>query len=363
MVDRAWSQLSPDERLERRWAAFVDPGLEFVSPDAAAEYRARATRLKKAILLEGEPDRVPVCVLAGYYPATRKGLYPYDVMHDYDLAAKVWLECNHDLQADSLIAPVFAAIPARAYELLDVKILGLPGHGAPREAGFQYNEKEWMQADEYDLLIDDPTDYLLHYYLPRVAGGLEGFSKLASPLDMVEIVAGPPWMMRWADPDVQASLEKLAAAGRECGAWGGTIYPLLGRLVAEGFPGSCHARIGFERHRQSGQRRTGAETVPGGRANDIVEHRRGQALSGRSALQADGPPNRPEIDPAAIGSTDQSGRHRGKDSPGAGGIAVRGRRVSAPDKLLETATADSFARGLGPGAGEKAIRTSILSAG
>jgi len=237
VVDRAWSQLSPDERLERRWAAFVDPGLEFVSPDAAAEYRARAIRLKKAILLEGEPDRVPVCVLAGYYPATRKGLTPYDVMHDYDLAAKVWLECNHDLQADSLIAPVFAAIPARAYELLDVKILGLPGHGAPREAGFQYNEKEWMQADEYDLLIDDPTDYLLHYYLPRVAGGLEGFSKLASPLDMVEIVAGPPWMMRWADPDVQASLEKLAAAGRECGAWGGTIYPLLGRLVAEGFPG------------------------------------------------------------------------------------------------------------------------------
>ena len=118
-----------------------------------------------------------------------------------------------------------------------MKILSWPGHGVPQEASFQYNEKEWMQADEYDLLIDDPTDFLLHYYLPRVAGGMEGFAKLASPLDMVEIVGGPPWMMRWADPEVQASLEKLAAAGRECGAWGGAIYPLLGRLVAEGFPG------------------------------------------------------------------------------------------------------------------------------
>ena len=77
-----------------------------------------------------------------------------------------------------------------------------------------------MQADEYDLLIDDPTDFLLHYYLPRVAGGLEGFSKLASPLDMVEIVDAPGWLMRWADPDVQASLEKLAAAGRECAGLG-----------------------------------------------------------------------------------------------------------------------------------------------
>jgi hypothetical protein len=237
VVDRAWSQLSPDERLQRRFAAFVGPGLEFASADAAAEYRARATRLRKAILLEGEPDRVPVCVLAGQYPATRKGLTPYEVMHDYQKAAQAWLECNFELQADSMIAPVFAAIPARAYELLDVKILSWPGHGVPHEASFQYNEKEWMQADEYDLLIDDPTDFLLHHYLPRVAGGLEGLSKLASPLDMVEIVGGPPWMMRWADPDVQASLDKLAAAGRECAAWGGAIYPLLGRLVAEGFPG------------------------------------------------------------------------------------------------------------------------------
>jgi len=237
VVDRAWSQLSPDERLERRFAAFVEPGLEFVSSDAAAEYRARATRLRKAILLDGEPDRVPVCVLAGQYPATRMGFTPYEVMHDYQKAAEAWLQCNFDLHADSLIAPVFAAIPARAYELLDAKILSWPGHGVPHQASFQYNEKEWMQADEYDLLIDDPTDFLLHYYLPRVAGGLEGLSKLASPLDMVEIVGGPPWMMRWADPDVQASLDKLAAAGRECAAWGGAIYPLLGRLVAEGFPG------------------------------------------------------------------------------------------------------------------------------
>jgi Uroporphyrinogen decarboxylase (URO-D) len=237
VVDQAWSQLSPDEKLERRFSAFVSPGLEFVSPEAKTEYQARATRLRKAFLLEGEPDRVPVSVLTGYYPAARKGLTPYDVMHDYDLAAKAWLETNLELQADALMAPTFAAIPGRAYETLDVKILSWPGHGVPKEAGFQYNEREWMQADEYDLLIDDPTDFLLHSYLPRVAPAMGGFAKMVSPLDMVEIVAGPPWMMLWADPDVQASVEKLVTAGRECAAWGGAIYPLIGRLVAEGFPG------------------------------------------------------------------------------------------------------------------------------
>ncbi len=238
MPHKEWARLTPEEKSDRRWAAFLEPGLDFAHEEAAALYRERAARLKKTILLEGEPDRVPVCALAGYYPATRKGLTPYDVTQDYGLAAEAWLEANRYLQADTLLAPVFAAIPGRAYEILDVKILSWPGHGVPKESGFQYNEKEWMLDDEYDLLIDDPTDFLLHVYLPRVAGGLEGFARLASPLDMVEIVGGPPWMMRWADPEVQTSLERLTAAGRECAAWGGTIYPLIGRLIAEGFPGT-----------------------------------------------------------------------------------------------------------------------------
>ena len=260
MVDKAWSQLSPDEKLERRFAAFVEPGLEFVSPEAAAEYRARATRLRKAILLEGEPDRVPVCVLTGYYPATRKGLTPYDVTQDYGKAAQAWLRvqpasCRPTASWRRSSRPS----PAAPTRLLDVKILSWPGHGVAKEASFQYNEKEWMQADEYDLLIDDPTDFLLHYYLPRVAGGLEGLAKLASPLDMVEIVDAPAWLMRWADPDVQASLEKLAAAGRECAAWGGTMYPLLGRLVAEGFPGPFrqHVSGAVRFHRRHAPRHAG----------------------------------------------------------------------------------------------------------
>jgi uroporphyrinogen-III decarboxylase len=236
--ERPWSALSPDERLVRRWTAFVEPGLEFTTPQAGSEYHARATRLKKAILLEGEPDRVPVCALTGLYPASIKGISPYEAMHDYPRAVEVWLSCNRKLQTDALMGPTFAAIPARAFELLDVQMLSWPGHGVSRDAGFQYNEREWMLPDEYELLIDDPTDYLLHVYLPRTVSGLAGFAKLVSPLDMVEIVASPPYLMRWASPEVQASLQKLTAAGEECIAWGGAFYPLLGQLVAEGFPGT-----------------------------------------------------------------------------------------------------------------------------
>jgi len=233
----SWSELSSEERLERRWAAFLEPALEFVSPEAKTEYAARAQRLKTAVLLEGIPDRVPVCALTGLYPATSRGLTPFDAMHDYPRAAEAWLACNRDLRPDALMAPIFAAIPARAFDALDVKVLSWPGHGVPKTAGFQYNEKEWMREDEYHLLIDDPTDFLLHVYLPRTVAGLDGFASLVSPLDMVEIVASPSYLMRWATPEVQASLEKLATAGRECNEWGAVFYPLLGQLVREGLPG------------------------------------------------------------------------------------------------------------------------------
>ena len=162
-------------------------------------------------------------------------------MHDYPRAAEAWLNCNRAMQADALIAPIFAAIPARAFDVLDVEVLSWPGHGVSKDAGFQYNEKEWMLADEYELLIDDPTDFLLHVWLPRTVAGMKGFGKLAAPLDMVEIVGSPTYLMRWADPEVQASLAKLKAAGEECLAWGGTFFPLLGQLVAEGFPGTIGA--------------------------------------------------------------------------------------------------------------------------
>jgi hypothetical protein len=235
--EQLWSQLSAAEKHARRWASFMTPGLEFASPEAAADYRARAARLKTSILLEGTPDRVPVCALTQFFPALARGLTPFDAMYDYQRAAAAWLSCNRDLQPDSLMVPLYAAIPGRAYDLLDVRILNWPGHGVAKDAVFQYNEQEWMRADEYDLLIDDPTDFLQHVYLPRVAGGLEGLAGLQSPMDMVEIVVAPTYLLRWAAPEVQATLSKLTAAGQECATWAGTFFPLLGQLVAEGLPG------------------------------------------------------------------------------------------------------------------------------
>jgi len=49
----------------------------------------------------------------------------------------------------------------------------VPGVDLPINTGFQYleppEEKAWMQPEEYDALIADPTGYLFNVWLPRVS--------------------------------------------------------------------------------------------------------------------------------------------------------------------------------------------------
>jgi hypothetical protein len=66
----------------------------------------------------------------------------------------------------------------RSLELLDFKQLQWPGHGVGDMQPFQYLDREYMKAEEYDDFLFDPTGFYLHTYLPRVAGAFEGLDKL-----------------------------------------------------------------------------------------------------------------------------------------------------------------------------------------
>ena len=81
--DRDWKDLTPDERMDVRFANWLNVDMPFVSDEAREAYRARAQRLMDAARLKKTPDRVPYPFLvAEVYPATRAGLLPYDAMYD-----------------------------------------------------------------------------------------------------------------------------------------------------------------------------------------------------------------------------------------------------------------------------------------
>ena len=234
---RSWALMTPDEKLEHRLNAWLNPGVPFADSDAEAAYKARVQRIIDAALLRKEPDRVPVPLMtAEVYPAVWGGLTPYDAMYDFPRAAKAFYDFNLEFQPDAMVPPVIGAFPGRVYEILDYKLYSWPGHGVPKEASFQYNEAEYMTAAEYDEFIDDPSDFLTRRFVPRICGSLGGFSKLGSILDPGLMAFGPAYYASWAQPEVLESLEKLVAAGKEAAAWYGQLVPELVRLMCAGFP-------------------------------------------------------------------------------------------------------------------------------
>src|SRR4030042_1817129 len=65
-----------------------------------------------------------------------------------------------------------------ALEALDVKNRLWPGGPLPPDYDYQFVEGEWMKADEYDMFLTDPTDFMLRRSLPRMYGALKPFAKL-----------------------------------------------------------------------------------------------------------------------------------------------------------------------------------------
>ena len=236
-LDGSWAEFTPDEKLRHRLDAWRTPEVEFASPEAQCAYLARVDRLSDAILMERLPDRVPAPLLVTeLYPLTRVGLSPWEGMYDFDRASQAFIDFNLEFQPDSLISPRVATTPGAVFDLIDYRLFSWPGHGVPRDASFQYNEAEWMKAEEYDHLIDDPSDFMLRRYLPRVAGGFAGLARFGSALDPVAMTQTLGFVETFGHPEVVETLESLMAAGKQAMVWRARVGAVTERLQSLGFP-------------------------------------------------------------------------------------------------------------------------------
>ena len=71
------------------------------------------------------------------------------------------------MRSNRVYAPLCDVVGCTSYRL--------SGRELPVGTQFQFVEKEYMQADEYELLIEDPTGFMLQTFLPRI------LSELAEP--------------------------------------------------------------------------------------------------------------------------------------------------------------------------------------
>ncbi|HLA81886.1 MAG TPA: uroporphyrinogen decarboxylase family protein, partial [Thermoleophilia bacterium] len=214
---------------------------------AEAEYKARVDRILAAINLE-KPDRVPVRLNMGFWPAKSAGLTAYEAMSDPARAAKAWKDFNLKFQPDASVDPVHNTVPGSMFEALDYRLYAWPGHGVSEQASYQYNEKEWMLPEEYDHLISDPSDYMLRTYLPRTVGALAGFGNLSSLFDFIELPFVSGNVGAWGTPEMAAGLERMAAAAKSLSEWGKVVFPVMGEVQGLGFPGyaCCGTKAPFD---------------------------------------------------------------------------------------------------------------------
>ena len=232
-MDKAWHEMTPEERLSQRWDGYVNtPGFEFASPEAEALYRERAQSIRDAFEMK-VPTRVPVFPSEGFFPILHAGMTMKQAFYDYDKVADAVLAYYQEFQPDAWFGAL-AYVPGPCFDILDYKLYDWPGHGLPDDLIYQMNEGEYVTAAEYGALSADPSAFFMSRYLPRVFGALEPLVKLPLLPPIQEMPMTGSALLPFGLPDVQEALKKLMAAGEEALRWMDTMGGLGAQMRALG---------------------------------------------------------------------------------------------------------------------------------
>jgi hypothetical protein len=240
-MEKKWEEMSADEKQEAQFQKLLspkDPGgndLKFQSPEAKANYQAAITRLKDAIQLKKTPDRVPVTIFPSMFPFTYAGMNLQEAMYDYDRCVAGLKKFVLDFKPDIHFGAAGPG-PGKFYEILNYKLYAWPGHGVAPTSSYQCLEGEYMKAEEYDLLITDPSFYFRNFYLPRVFGALESWSMLPPLTGILEMYGVAFSFIPFGLPPVQGAYKALFEAGAEALKWAMAVGRVDGELATIGFP-------------------------------------------------------------------------------------------------------------------------------
>jgi hypothetical protein len=231
--NRDWSLLRPEEKREERLKKWLSaPGIEFVSPEAKVRYADKANRIIKAINLE-EPDRVPCQIPAGSFPAYYAGYDLKRCMYDLEAMRTAMIKFVTDFDCDSYGGTHF--FPGKVLDLLDYKLYKWPGHGLADNAVIvQFDEQEYMQADEYDELLLNPADYIIRRFLPRTWGTFSPMSAMG-PLSSFYGIAYQALGIA-SIPSFQPMLKAISEASQAMDAWMSVVFECSRVTQSMGYP-------------------------------------------------------------------------------------------------------------------------------
>jgi Uroporphyrinogen decarboxylase (URO-D) len=201
---------------------------------AAALFQDRRKRFNDAVRLD-IPDRVPLEISYGYFPAKYCGIRYDAAYYDYDAWLAACKKTVLDFGADmSSVQPFF---PGSILEQIDPHFLRWPGQNGRRLQSHQVIDGEYMRESEYAHLICNPTDFVLTRYLPRMSGAMAGFGSIGQFPSADEGYRG---IINLAEslvsPEMTASIERLQGIGREFSEWRPRLCAFSEEISDLGFP-------------------------------------------------------------------------------------------------------------------------------
>ena len=168
-------------------------------PKPRAAYDARWQRIMDCVALK-QPDRMPAAMFCTFWLAKYGGISHRQLMYDYEKTKEIGERAVLEFEPGRVIirwCSTTAAGPV--LDAVDFKQLHWPGHGVGDNQPYQYLDREYMKADEYDEFIVRPDRLLsaantcrasaarsrasrncpifpgLHYF--RLVGGIRGFGR------------------------------------------------------------------------------------------------------------------------------------------------------------------------------------------
>jgi hypothetical protein len=137
--------------------------------DPCSLFARRLGRYQAAVALE-PVDRVPISGFNWFADAYSGSTFQDFVYDPGDRWTRAVAPFLRDFPEVDTLSP--ARIWGPRFDLVGARTYRLPGRDLAPDDLWQYVEGEYMRADEYDLLIQRPAEFLLERYLPRVFGEL-----------------------------------------------------------------------------------------------------------------------------------------------------------------------------------------------
>jgi uroporphyrinogen-III decarboxylase len=204
--------------------------MEDYQMDEAAEQalKEKEQRLMDAVQLK-TPDRVPISIGLNYFPAKFTGTTTWAAYYDFPNWKQAYIKAAQYYNPDRLL--VVPNQSGNVLDALDAKQIKWPGHGVSRYHTHQFVEGEYMKQDEYDLLLNDTSDFLVRRYLPRVYGILAPTGMLPPLNTLMNMLP----FHNLASPDFVEMLEKLIKISKEAVQWQTEAASLARELTELGY--------------------------------------------------------------------------------------------------------------------------------